>query len=176
MFVSDPFAADNEGLRSSGQDTYIHIRIQQRNGRKTLTTVQGISADFDLRKIVRVVKKVCANWEANHVLCLWTQCAVGSLISDHSLCVSFLIFFVGVCLQWYNSGASRVRGSHPATGWPTYSYQWLPQKDWTGTWRNHQGIGACAFIKVQSCHAFCNALSLIDIIVAAFLGLQVHGF
>ena len=53
----DPFAADNEGIRSSGQDTYIHIRIQQRNGRKTLTTVQGISADFDLKKIVRVVKK-----------------------------------------------------------------------------------------------------------------------
>lgn len=56
--ISDPFAADNEGVRSSGQDSYIHIRIQQRNGRKTLTTVQGISADFDLKKIVRVVKKV----------------------------------------------------------------------------------------------------------------------
>lgn len=32
-------------------------RIQQRNGRKTLTTVQGLSADYDLKKIVRACKK-----------------------------------------------------------------------------------------------------------------------
>jgi len=31
--------------------------IQQRNGRKTLTTVQGLSADYDLKKIVRACKK-----------------------------------------------------------------------------------------------------------------------
>lgn len=35
----------------------VHIRIQQRNGRKTLTTVQGLSAAFDLKKIVRACKK-----------------------------------------------------------------------------------------------------------------------
>lgn len=53
----DPFAeaAENEG--GSSQDALIHIRIQQRNGRKTLTTVQGISKDFDLRKLVRHCKK-----------------------------------------------------------------------------------------------------------------------
>ena len=52
---SDPFADDEGG---TSQDGYIHIRIQQRNGRKTLTTVQGISAEFDLKKIVKVAKKV----------------------------------------------------------------------------------------------------------------------
>ena len=31
--------------------------IQQRNGRKTLTTVQGIDEKFDLKKLVRVFKK-----------------------------------------------------------------------------------------------------------------------
>lgn len=50
----DPFADDEGG---TSQDGYIHIRIQQRNGRKTLTTVQGISAEFDLKKIVKVAKK-----------------------------------------------------------------------------------------------------------------------
>lgn len=50
----DPFAED-EG--STSQDGYIHIRIQQRNGRKTLTTVQGVSSEFDLKKIVKVAKK-----------------------------------------------------------------------------------------------------------------------
>jgi len=35
----------------------IHIRIQQRNGRKTLTTVQGIIDKFDKKKLVRAFKK-----------------------------------------------------------------------------------------------------------------------
>lgn len=51
----DPFADENEVAGS--QDGYIHIRIQQRNGRKTLTTVQGLSADYDLKKIVKACKK-----------------------------------------------------------------------------------------------------------------------
>ena len=53
---SDPFADDNEGGGSN--DGHIHIRIQQRNGRKTLTTVQGIRPDYDLKKIVKACKKV----------------------------------------------------------------------------------------------------------------------
>ena len=39
------------------QDTFIHIRLQQRSGRKTLTTVQGISTDYDLKKITKAFKK-----------------------------------------------------------------------------------------------------------------------
>ena len=35
----------------------IHIRIQQRNGRKTLTTVQGLSDEIDKKKLVRAFKK-----------------------------------------------------------------------------------------------------------------------
>ena len=41
-----------------GGDELIHIRIQQRNGRKTLTTVQGIHEKFDKKKIVKWCKKV----------------------------------------------------------------------------------------------------------------------
>ncbi len=36
---------------------FVPCRIQQRNGRKTLTTVQGLSSDYDLKKIVRACKK-----------------------------------------------------------------------------------------------------------------------
>merc|ERR1719341_920880 len=44
--------------RDTGQEGgKVHIRIQQRNGRKTLTTVQGLSSDYDLKKIVRACKK-----------------------------------------------------------------------------------------------------------------------
>lgn len=51
----DPFAEDHDVTGS--QDGYIHIRIQQRNGRKTLTTVQGINPEYDLKKIVKACKK-----------------------------------------------------------------------------------------------------------------------
>ncbi|CAG9533958.1 unnamed protein product [Cercopithifilaria johnstoni] len=45
---------DEEGTRQG----FCHIRIQQRTGRKTITTVQGIAPEYDLKKIVRYLKKV----------------------------------------------------------------------------------------------------------------------
>ncbi|BFZ64573.1 Eukaryotic translation initiation factor eIF-1 [Saitoella coloradoensis] len=50
----DPFAetGDDEQLQS-----YIHIRIQQRNGRKTLTTVQGLPTEYDQKRILKALKK-----------------------------------------------------------------------------------------------------------------------
>ncbi|XP_059620285.1 eukaryotic translation initiation factor eIF1 [Phlebotomus argentipes] len=53
----DPFADAIKGADENVQDGLVHIRIQQRNGRKTLTTVQGLSSDYDLKKIVRTCKK-----------------------------------------------------------------------------------------------------------------------
>ncbi len=54
----DPFADAAKGDEDGVQDGLVHIRIQQRNGRKTLTTVQGLSKEYDLKKIVRSCKKV----------------------------------------------------------------------------------------------------------------------
>uniref|UniRef100_T1INP3 Eukaryotic translation initiation factor eIF1 n=1 Tax=Strigamia maritima TaxID=126957 RepID=T1INP3_STRMM len=53
----DPFADAIKGDDEGAQEGLIHIRIQQRNGRKTLTTVQGISNDYDKKKIVKACKK-----------------------------------------------------------------------------------------------------------------------
>uniref|UniRef100_A0A3B3CBC4 Eukaryotic translation initiation factor 1 n=1 Tax=Oryzias melastigma TaxID=30732 RepID=A0A3B3CBC4_ORYME len=55
----DPFADATKGddRLPAGTEDYIHIRIQQRNGRKTLTTVQGIAADYDKKKLVKAFKK-----------------------------------------------------------------------------------------------------------------------
>jgi len=53
----DPFADDFRSDEIGAQDGLIHIRIQQRNGRKTLTTVQGIADNFDKKKIVKSCKK-----------------------------------------------------------------------------------------------------------------------
>jgi len=57
----DPFAdaQDQDTVENpqKTQQTNIHIRIQQRNGRKTLTTIEGIPSKFDLKKILKVIKK-----------------------------------------------------------------------------------------------------------------------
>merc|ERR1712154_258810 len=36
----------------------VHIRVQQRNVRKCVTTVQGLADDLDLKKILKYVKKM----------------------------------------------------------------------------------------------------------------------
>ena len=58
MFSTDPFADAAKGDEEGVQDGLVHIRIQQRNGRKTLTTIQGLSKEYDLKKIVKSCKKV----------------------------------------------------------------------------------------------------------------------
>jgi len=57
----DPFADEGDPLgdskdAGSGQN-YIHIRIQQRNGRKTLTTLQGLPKEYDPKKLLKAFKK-----------------------------------------------------------------------------------------------------------------------
>ncbi|KAF5386886.1 hypothetical protein D9615_001893 [Tricholomella constricta] len=57
----DPFADEGDPLGDSqdvgSQADYIHIRIQQRNGRKTLTTLQGLPKQYDAKKILKAFKK-----------------------------------------------------------------------------------------------------------------------
>nr|XP_054101246.1 eukaryotic translation initiation factor 1-like [Callithrix jacchus] len=61
----NPFADASKGDDPSfpaGTEDYIHIRIQQRNGRKTLTIVQGIADDdYDKKKLVKALKKFACN-------------------------------------------------------------------------------------------------------------------
>lgn len=54
--VRDAFA-EAQDSEDVGQSEVIHIRIQQRNNRKTLTTVQGINPKFDLKKIAKACKR-----------------------------------------------------------------------------------------------------------------------
>ncbi|KAJ2922228.1 hypothetical protein H1R20_g14864, partial [Candolleomyces eurysporus] len=57
----DPFADEGESLADNptevGTSEYIHIRIQQRNGRKTLTTLQGLPTQYDAKKLLKAFKK-----------------------------------------------------------------------------------------------------------------------
>ena len=54
----DIFNKFNENIKKNkiyNQD--VHIRLQQRNGRKSLTTVQGLNYRYDHEKILKSLKK-----------------------------------------------------------------------------------------------------------------------
>ncbi|CRG97063.1 translation initiation factor SUI1, putative [Plasmodium relictum] len=58
--INDPFTNENivdKGNGKSNTTNLIHIRNQQRNGRKSVTTVQGLGKAYDLKKMVRALKK-----------------------------------------------------------------------------------------------------------------------
>ncbi|PUU75664.1 translation initiation factor SUI1 [Tuber borchii] len=52
--VNDPFADD---VGDTQPKNYVHIRIQQRNGRKTLTTVQGLPKEYSPKALLKAFKK-----------------------------------------------------------------------------------------------------------------------
>ncbi|KAJ4725098.1 Protein translation factor SUI1-like [Melia azedarach] len=57
----DPFAETKESL-APGAKGYVHLRVQQRNGKKCVTTVQGLREDFSYLKILKDLKKeFCCN-------------------------------------------------------------------------------------------------------------------
>lgn len=58
----DPFSDLGQDDFSSKNAGYIHIRVQQRTGRKSLTLVEGLAAELDLKKILKALKKQhCCN-------------------------------------------------------------------------------------------------------------------
>lgn len=52
--MADPFADSQEERRDQ---TKVHVRVQQRSGRKCITTVQGLADDLDLKRILKAFKK-----------------------------------------------------------------------------------------------------------------------
>ncbi|XP_074310916.1 protein translation factor SUI1 homolog [Silene latifolia] len=67
--VLDPFAEDQLG--AAGAIEYVHIWIRQRNGKKSLTTVQGLKESFSYEKVLKDVKK--------------TFCCNGNVVQDKEL-------------------------------------------------------------------------------------------
>ncbi|KAK8966624.1 hypothetical protein KSP40_PGU010407 [Platanthera guangdongensis] len=60
--AGDPFVEANADNAGAGSKEYVHIRVQQRNGRKSLTTVQGLKKAFSKTKILKDLKKeFCCN-------------------------------------------------------------------------------------------------------------------
>lgn len=48
---------ENSNNKAGNQADKVHVRIQQRNGRKSITTVAGLAEDLDLKRICKAFKK-----------------------------------------------------------------------------------------------------------------------
>jgi translation initiation factor 1 len=57
-FNSAPGAFDDDDNNKAGnQADKVHVRVQQRNGRKCITTVAGLADDLDIKRICKAFKK-----------------------------------------------------------------------------------------------------------------------
>lgn len=114
-FSVDPFADATKGddLLPAGTEDKIHIRIQQRNGRKTLTTVQGIADDYDKKKLVKAFKKVFSNF--SYLKTFLPKCHL--MLSNIAL-----FYLIEICLQWYGDRAPRVWRGDSVTRGPKEEY------------------------------------------------------
>ena len=62
----DPFADATNDDQVVTKGT-VHIRLQQRNGRKCITTVSGLDEKLDLSKVTKALKKIlCCNGSVVH--------------------------------------------------------------------------------------------------------------
>ncbi|XLU27513.1 hypothetical protein S245_063579, partial [Arachis hypogaea] len=91
----DPFTEAKE-LGGVGAKEYIHIRIQQRNGKKKLTTVQGLK-ELGLEKILKDLKKeLCCN---GNVVQDKEHGKIIQLQGDHRKNVSQLLVQAGLVMK-----------------------------------------------------------------------------
>uniref|UniRef100_A0A673VGG2 SUI1 domain-containing protein n=1 Tax=Suricata suricatta TaxID=37032 RepID=A0A673VGG2_SURSU len=116
----DPFADASKGddLLPAGTEDYIHIRIQQRNGRKTLTTVQGIADDYDKKKLVKAFKKVSIGGESKVIFNLLERgCSPGfprGIVGAPGLLLGLMCFLLCSCLQKFACNGTVIE--HPEYG------------------------------------------------------------
>ena len=63
----DPFVDADETDSGVTQSAVVHLRLRQRGGRQTLTTIDGLSRDHDLRAIAkRMQKKMACGASVEH--------------------------------------------------------------------------------------------------------------
>lgn len=55
---ADASGEESKVTKTKAKEGIVHIRNQQRNGRKSLTQISGLASDLDLVKIVKVMRKM----------------------------------------------------------------------------------------------------------------------
>ena len=53
----DPFEFSAKSVLDRIHKPYLHVRIQKRNGKKCITTVEGFEEDLDVKRICKAMRK-----------------------------------------------------------------------------------------------------------------------
>jgi translation initiation factor 1 len=56
-YFTDAFEDAGDAKGGAAADEKVHVRVQQRNGRKCITTVAGLADDLDVKRICKAFKK-----------------------------------------------------------------------------------------------------------------------
>ncbi len=60
--LAEALAGEQSASTEKKKDHHVHIRVQQRNGRKSITTCQGLRDDLDFPRLIKEFKK---RWGCN---------------------------------------------------------------------------------------------------------------
>ena len=96
----DPFAEANaeDSSAGAGSKDYVHVRTQQRNGRKSLTTVQGLKKEYSYNKILKDLKKeFCCNGTVVQ------DPELGQVGSSTKLVASIRFYYFSSLIIWMSS-------------------------------------------------------------------------
>jgi translation initiation factor 1 (eIF-1/SUI1) len=166
----DPFADEGDPLGDSkdvgSQQNYIHIRIQQRNGRKTLTTLQGLPkgivlsfffgvmlihyislTEYDAKKLLKAFKKVMSA----------PPLPIRSLF-EHHYRNSLAMALSSTMTRWVKSSSSKVTSGlrYPRSSQKRVSPS--PQSSFTGSECGCRRVGDLAPTSCCQCWRHCSLL------------------
>lgn len=100
----DAFEDVNDIGATANSSDKVHVRVQQRNGRKCITTVAGLADDLDIKRICKAFKKnfscngaVQKDEEAGEVIQLSgdQRANVKAFLVDQEICTSSQIVLHG---------------------------------------------------------------------------------
>ena len=97
LTLADPFAdAETIAVEDStvSSKKHVHIRMQQRNGTKCITTVSGLLMELDLKRILKLLKK---NYACNGTVLQDDSGEVLQLQGDHREAVRLFLIQEGIC-------------------------------------------------------------------------------
>ncbi len=103
-FFLDAFEDANDIGATANSSDKVHVRVQQRNGRKCITTVAGLADDLDIKRIWKAFKKnfscngaVQKDEEAGEVIQLSgdQRANVKAFLVDQEICSSSQIVLHG---------------------------------------------------------------------------------
>jgi translation initiation factor 1 len=94
----DPFDSYDEFKQGSLTKNKYHIRVQQRNGRKCITSIDGLEEDLDLKRICKAMREAFS-CNGNVVMKSDEETGVIQLQGDNRKAVALFLIEEGIATK-----------------------------------------------------------------------------